>query len=184
MSSLGIYSAAAAASSPLPSVVSSVSIVGLPRVAALTGEAKKAATWRAMRQATCFLALVAPVIAAVLPWAVPYLYGARYSTAVVPAEILLAGTVFSALAVVADDMLRAHGHPGFVSISQGAGGVITIIGALLLARHSLYAVSAASSLGSAFALALALARLRAATRRVPAHRARPVLDRAADQAAR
>jgi O-antigen/teichoic acid export membrane protein len=164
VSSLGIYSAASAASSPLASLVSSVGMVRLPAVAALTGREKAAATRRAMRQATFSLALMTPVLAAVLPWAIPFVYGARYAAAVAPAEILLLGTVFSALTSVADDMLRGHGHPGFVSISQGAGAAVTAIGTILLARHSLSAVSAASSLGFAFAFALAFARLRAATR--------------------
>jgi O-antigen/teichoic acid export membrane protein len=176
VSSLGIYSAAAAASSPVASLVASVGMVRLPTVAALTGEAKTAATRRAMRQATWTLGLVAPALAVALPWAIPYVYGARYAAAVVPAEVLLLGTALSALAGVADDMLRAHGHPGFVSITQGAGGLITVVGTLVLARHSLSAVAAASSLGFAFALVLALARLRAASRRVPAGSAQAPLD--------
>ena len=170
-SSLGIYSVAASATSLLPALVASIGMVGLPRVAALTGEAKSAATWRAMLRATYSVVLISPVLAILLPWAIPFVYGARYSAAVVPAEILLLGTVFSALMVVADDLLRAHGHPGFVSISQGIGGVITGVGTLMLDGHPLSAVSAASSLGFVLAFAVALARLRAATRRphVPKH---------------
>jgi O-antigen/teichoic acid export membrane protein len=180
-SSLGIYSAAASASSPLPSLVASLGMVGLPKVAALSGEAKNAATWRAMLRATCALALVSPVLALLLPWAIPFLYGASYAGAVVPAEFLLLGTLFCALAVVTDDLLRAHGRPGFVSISQGAGGVITVIGTLVLGGHPLNAVAAVSSLGFVVAFMLALARLRAATRR-PGSRSRVPLDSAADQA--
>ena len=166
-SSLGIYSAAASAPSLLPSLVASIGMVGLPTVASLTGEAKSAATWRAMLRTTCSLVLISPVLAIILPWAIPFVYGTRYSAAVVPAEILLLGTVFSALAVVTDDLLRAHGHPGFVSISQGAGGAITGVGTLLLGGYPLSAVSAVSSLGFVLAFALGLARLRAATRRLP-----------------
>jgi O-antigen/teichoic acid export membrane protein len=118
-----------------------------------------------MLRATYSVVLISPVLAIILPWAIPFVYGTRYSAAIVPAEILLFGTVFSALTVVADDLLRAHGHPGFVSISQGAGGVVTGVGALMLDGHPLSAVSAASSLGFVVAFALALARLRAATRR-------------------
>jgi O-antigen/teichoic acid export membrane protein len=118
-----------------------------------------------MLRATCAVVLISPVLAILLPWAIPFVYGARYTAAVVPAEILLLGAVFSALTVVADDLLRAHGHPGFVSISQGAGGVITGAGTLLLHGHPLSAVAAASSLGFVVAFALALVRLRAATRR-------------------
>jgi O-antigen/teichoic acid export membrane protein len=167
VSSLGIYSAAASAPSLLPSLVASIGMVGLPTVAAKTGAAKSAATWRAMLHTTRSVILISPVLAILLPWAIPFVYGTRYSAAVIPAEILLLGTVFSALTVVADNLLRAYGHPGFVSISQGVGGAITGVGTLLLGGHPLGAVSAVSSLGFVLAFALALARLRAATRRLP-----------------
>jgi O-antigen/teichoic acid export membrane protein len=159
-SSLGIYSAAASAPSLLPSLVASIGMVGLPTVAGKTGEAKRVATWRAMKHATYSVVLISPVLAILLPWAIPFVYGVRYSAAVIPAEILLFGAVFSALTVVADSLLRAHGHPGFVSFSQGVGAVITGAGTLLLGGRPLSAVSAASALGFVLAFALALARLR------------------------
>jgi O-antigen/teichoic acid export membrane protein len=160
--SLGLYSVAAAASTPLPSLVASLGMVGLPTISALTGPAKATATWKALWRGACILALVAPLVALILPRAIPLVYGAHYASAVVPAELLLAGAVFTALTSVADDLLRAHGHPGFVSLSQGAGGAVTIIGALLLARRSLAAVALISSAGFAVAFVLALIRLRAA----------------------
>jgi O-antigen/teichoic acid export membrane protein len=166
-SSLGIYSAAVSAPNLLPSLVASIGMVGLPAVAAKTGAAKRAATRRAMVHATWSVVFISPVLAILLPWAIPFVYGARYSAAVVPAEILLLGAVFSALTVVADNLLRAHGHPGFVSVSQGVGGAITGVGTLLLDGHPLSAVSAVSSLGFILAFALALARLRAAVRHLP-----------------
>lgn len=163
---LGLYSVAAAASSPLVSLVASFGMVGLPTVTALAGRAKSKATWGTMRRATCLLAVISPALAALLPLAIPLVYGAQYSTAVIPAELLLLGTVFAALASVADDLLRAHGHPGFVSITQGAGGAVTIIGTLLLARRSLAAVALVSSLGFFVAFALALVGLWVVTRRL------------------
>ena len=168
-SSLGIYSAADAASSPLASVVASLGMVSLPTVAALAGPEKGVATWRAMMRALSSLAVVAPALAVLLPWAIPLVYGEAYRDAVVPAEFLLLGVVFSALAIVTDDLLRAHGCPGFVSVSQGIGGVVTVLGTLLLDGHPLSAVAAVSSLGYAFAFALAVLRLRAATRRSGPH---------------
>ena len=84
----------------------------------------------------------------------------------IPAELLLIGAVFTALTVVTDDLLRAHGNPGFVSITQGAGGVVTIVGTLLLAKRSLTEVALVSSLGFAVAFALALIRLWIATRQI------------------
>ena len=164
--SLGLFSVAASASSPLVSAVSSFGMVGLPTVTALVGRAKTQATWRTMWRAACLLAVIAPALAALIPLAIPLVYGARYSSAVGPAEILLAGTVFAAFASVADDLLRAHGHPGFVSITQGAGGIVTLVGTLLLDGRPLAAVALVSSLGFILAFALALLRLSAATRRL------------------
>lgn len=160
---LGLYSVASSASSPLPSFVTSISMVGLPTVAALTGRAKVDATWRTLKRAVLSLAVVAPACAVALPWVIPTLYGKHFSAAVLPAELLLAGTVFAAFTIVTDDLLRAHGYPGFVSVTQGAGAAVTIVGALVAARRSLDAVAAASSLGYAVAFILATARLRAIT---------------------
>ena len=101
---------------------------------------------------------------ALIPFAVPAAYGEHYSAAVIPGEFLLIGAVFTALTVVTDDLLRAHGNPGFVSITQGAGGVVTIVGTLLFARRSLTEVALVSSLGFAVAFVLALIRLWVATR--------------------
>lgn len=156
---LGMYSVASSASSPLPSFVTSISMVGLPTVAALTGHAKVKATWRTLRRALLPLAVVAPACAVALPWVIPTLYGKHFSAAVVPAELLLVGTVFAALTVLTDDLLRAHGCPGFVSVTQGAGAVVTAVGALVAAKHSLDAVAVASSLGYAVAFILATTRL-------------------------
>jgi len=164
--SLGLYSVAVAASSPLPSLVASFGMVGLPTVTALADRAKSTATWTTLRRSAYLLALISPPLAVLLPWAIPLVYGAQYSTAVMPAELLLLGAVFTALAAVTDDLLRAHGHPGFVSITQGAGGAVTIIGTLLLGGHPLGAVALVSSLGFMLAFALALARLSIATRRL------------------
>ena len=175
--SLGLYSVAASASSPLPSFVTSISAVGMPAVAALSGRARAAATWRTLGRALLPLAVLAPVCALALPWLIPALYGPRYASAVIPAELLLAGTAFTALTVVADDLLRAHELPGFVSVTQGAGAVVTIVGALLLARHSLDGVAVFSSLGFAVAFFLAVARLWVATR--PDGRHRPPAQRPA-----
>lgn len=163
--SLGLYTVAASASSPLPYVVASLGMVGLPTVAALPGQAKAAATWKALGRATYLLAILAPACGTLIPLMVPAAYGGHYSAAVFPAELLLIGAVFTALTAVADDLLRAHGNPGFVSITQGAGGAVTIVGTLLLARRSLTEVALVSSLGFAVAFVLALIRLWVATRR-------------------
>ena len=60
--SLGLYTVAASASSPLPYVVASLGEVGLPTIAALPGQAKVAATWKALERATCVLAILAPLV--------------------------------------------------------------------------------------------------------------------------
>ena len=166
ISSLGIYSVAASVSSPLPIIISSFGMVGLPAITQLTGEAKAAASSRVMRRAEFFTVLIAVPLALLLPWLIPWLYGARYSAAVLPGELLLIGTVGCALATVTDDLIRAYGFPGFVTVTQGAGGIVTILGTVLLARRSLDAVSIASSVGFGVAFTLALARLWLAAHRL------------------
>jgi O-antigen/teichoic acid export membrane protein len=162
--SLGLYSVGASAASPLPALVGSFGMVGLPTVTRLTGAAKAAASWRILRRAACLLLCVAPPFALLLPWFIPWIYGARYSAAVVPAEFLLVGTSFAALTTAVDALLQAYGLPGVVSVTQGAGGVLTIAGTLILGGRSLAAVALASSAGFILTFALALAKLRTATR--------------------
>jgi O-antigen/teichoic acid export membrane protein len=169
---LGLYSIGSSASSPLTSIVSSYGMVGLPAVASLTGGPKARATWRILRRATCLAALIAPALAVVLPWAIPHVYGPGYRAAVLPGELLLLGAVFAALTAVVDSLLRAHGLPGFVSVGQGFGAAVTIIGAVLVAHRSLSAVAVLSAAGFAAALLLSLARLGWATHKClakPAH---------------
>lgn len=163
-SSLGLYSVGASAAAPMPTLIASLGMVGLPTIAPLTGRAKAKAAWRTLRRAACLLVLLAPPAAALLPWAIPWVFGARYSAAVVPAEVLLLGSCFAALTTVVDALLRAYGLPGFVCVTQGAGGILTIAGTLLIGGRPLRAVALVSSLGFAVTFVLALARLWAVTR--------------------
>jgi len=163
-SSLGMYSAAASAVTPMPALIASLGMVGLPEVTAMTGQAKADSTWQTLRRAAFLLAVLAPPCAAVLPWAIPLVYGARYAAAVVPAELLLVGACFAALTTAVDAMLQAHGFPGFACITQGAGGVVTIAGTLLAGGQPLGFVALASSAGFIATFALAFTRLWVATR--------------------
>ena len=157
--SFGLYSVAVGASSPLPFIVASFGMVGLPRITALAGRAKITVTWKTLLRAAAFLGVLLPPLAILLPRALPLVYGHQYSAAVVPAELLLLGSAFAALASVVDDLLRAHEHPGFVSITQGVGGAVTILGTVLLDGRPLFAVALVSSLGYFAAFALAFGRL-------------------------
>lgn len=164
-SSLGIYSVAESAAGPLLDIVKSLGMVGLPTVAALLGPARSKATWQTLRRALYLIALMAPLFAFSFPWAITTIYGARYSAAVMTAELLLAGAAFAALASVTDDLLRAHGRPGSVSLTEGIGGMVTILGVIALKGRPLDAVALVSTLGYATAFSLALFRLALATRR-------------------
>lgn len=172
ISSLGIYNVAASASSPLPSLITSIGVVGLPTVARMTGQARTIATWAVLRQTAYPVAMLTPAFAALLPWLIPLFYGGHYRSAILPAELLLIGAVFSALASVTDDLLRANGHPGFSSFSQGAGAAITAIGAAVFAQRSIADVAIISTIGYATAFALALIRLRIITSRTGEHKTR------------
>jgi O-antigen/teichoic acid export membrane protein len=147
----------------------------------MTGRARVAATWATLRRTAFPVVVFAPAAALVLPWLIPLCYGRHYAPAVMPAELLLLGAVFAALATVTDDLLRANGHPGFSSISQGLGAAMTAVGAAVFARHSIVDVAAVSAVGYATAFALALIRLRIVTRWTPKHQSRP--DRLARRSA-
>jgi O-antigen/teichoic acid export membrane protein len=157
---IGVYSVAASACGPLSTVVTALGMAGLPTVASLVGRRKARAARRIQWRAVLLLAAALPAAALTLPFVIPFLYGEQYRAAVVPSEILLLGTTFSALSSVTDDMLRAYGRPGFVFISQGIGGFITIAGTVLLGGRPLTAVALASSLGFLATLVLASVRLR------------------------
>jgi O-antigen/teichoic acid export membrane protein len=157
--SLGIYNVAESASGPLLDIVKSFGMVGLPAVAALSGAAKSRVTWQTLRRAFYLVALIAPLFAFSFPWAIATIYGAGYSAAVMTAELLLAGAAFASLASVADDLLRAHGRPGSVSLTEGIGGIVTILGVVALKGHPLDAVALVSLLGYAAAFSLAFLRL-------------------------
>src|ERR1017187_8861821 len=162
--SLGIYNVAESASGPLLDIVKSFGMVGLPAVAALSGGTKSSVTWQTLRRAFFLVALIAPLFAFSFPWAIRTVYGDGYSSAVMTAELLLAGTAFASLASVADDLLRAHGRPGSVSLTEGIGGMVTILGVVALKGHSLDAVALVSLLGYVAAFSLAFIRLSLAAR--------------------
>ncbi len=162
---VGIYSVGAAACSPLLSLVSSFGMVALPAVTSLVGPTKARVTWRTVRRAAFLLALVAPPLAVLLPWGIPRLYGAAYSPAVAPAELLLLGAAFASLTKVIDDLLSAHGIPGFGSVTQGVGAAVTVIGIVLLHAHPLPLVALISSFGFILSFSLSFTRLWITTRK-------------------
>ena len=163
--SLGLYNVAESASGPLLEIVKSLGMVGLPVVAALLGPTKSRVTWQTLRRAFYLVALIVPLFAFSFPWAITTIYGDGYSSAVITAELLLAGAAFASLASVADDLLRAHGRPGSVSLTEGVGGTVTILGVVALKGHPLDAVALVSLLGYAAAFSLAFFRLSLAARR-------------------
>ena len=109
--SLGLYTVAASASSPLPYVVASLGMVGLPTIAALPDQAKAAATWKALGRATYLLAILAPACGALIPLVVPAFYGGHYSAAVIPAELLLIGAELLSRPVDQDPFRRLLPDP-------------------------------------------------------------------------
>jgi len=71
------------------------------------------------------------ILGALCPLILPLLFGSSYQPAVVPAIILLVGTVFLGLSYVLSGGLRGLGRPGVVSLAELAGVVITVIGLLI-----------------------------------------------------
>ena len=69
----------------------------------------------------------------VLSWrAIPFLFGAAFAPSIVPAIILLCGTVLLSCNYVLSDGLRGLGRPLIPTIGEVAGLVVTLIALYLL----------------------------------------------------
>jgi O-antigen/teichoic acid export membrane protein len=125
---LGLY-AVAAGTSFLPTVpANAVAAAAFSSIVpdGHLGRASRAST--AVRHGLVVAAVSAIGLAALAPLAVPLLYGGSFRAAVVPTVILLLGSIPWGGQIVARQCGNALGHPGFGSIGEMAGLVVTVIG--------------------------------------------------------
>lgn len=111
------------------------------------------------RVSRCLLVLTAPLAGVgclLMGWGLPLLYGSDFHVAVPMAQVLLLGTVFSAVASVLGFGLLALGHPGRRSIIQFVGVAVNLPILVLLVPHF-------GGMGAAWASAVTYVVMAAAT---------------------
>ena len=116
---------------------------------------------RLFRHAVVVSTVLSVVIAALLPVAVPMLFGNDFGAAVLPAMLLVLGNLFGSLASLADDSLRAQATPmpGLQGRLLGRG-VFLGLACILYADLGIIGVAGASAVGQAVFLVWMVRRIR------------------------
>ena len=100
------------------------------------------------------------ILALACPFVLPLLFGAKFKPAVLPAIILLFGTVLLGCNYVISDGLRGLGRPLWPSIAEAIGVVVTLAGLMLFLRQfgivGAAVVSVAAYMSVLFVLSLGL----------------------------
>jgi O-antigen/teichoic acid export membrane protein len=125
---LGLYAVAVTTASVPNFLSSAMSAPVLTRVA----EGDRALVPRALRALLLVVVLVNAGLAAILPFALPFVFGEDFSDAVPMALILVAASIPLAGISVLSPALVADGAPGVPSIGEIAALIVTVVGLLIL----------------------------------------------------
>ncbi|GAA4267302.1 oligosaccharide flippase family protein [Frondihabitans peucedani] len=126
---LGLY-AVAATVADLPLVINSA--VRDVLFSAQSAKADDGSLARAARLSTLFVTAVCVGLAAILPWALPVLFGADFTAAVPVCWVLLAGLILSNPGSIAGVGLSAVGRPGLRSLALSAACLVNVALVILL----------------------------------------------------
>lgn len=174
----GVYSIAAKVTELLWLPTNSLGPVLFNRIAKVRDEEERVRlTARIHRTVVLLVSLGSIALAAVSPWAIPWVFGAENASAVWPAIILIPGTVAMVTQKVLTKYFGGRGHPEKSSIT-------TVVGTLAIGALSVVLIprlgaegSALASTVSYFAMALtALILYRGMTRPRPLHLYNPSVD--------
>jgi len=139
---LGLY-AVAAGTSFAPAVLSvSMALGAFAAVEKDADRGRQASAATAIRRGILVSALAAAGLALVTPVLVPLIYGSAFSAAVVPTIILLGGSVAWGGTLVASQCANALGQPGYSSIGEVTGVLLTVVGLVILVP--LYGITGAA----------------------------------------
>lgn len=128
---LGLY-AVAAGTSFAPTVLSvSMASSAFATVEQDTHRGRQASAATAIRHSILVSALAAAALALATPVLVPLIYGSAFAAAVGPTIILLGGSVAWGGKLVASQCANALGQPGYSSIGEVAGVVVTVVGLVI-----------------------------------------------------
>jgi O-antigen/teichoic acid export membrane protein len=153
----GIYSVAAQLIDVLlllPASFARILFVSLARSRDPAGE-----TARTGRQVLGLLALLAALMGASGPWAIPLVFGLRYSTSYGPMLVLLPGAVLLGLQTIVGQFFGMRGYPGFLTAYWLVGLAINLgINLYAIPRFGAMGAAAASSAGYTVVSCLVLGR--------------------------
>jgi len=147
--SLGIYVVAVAWSNVFSPILTSVSQVIFPRLAANHHARAQAETLSRTLRMTVFIALIlSTALITLTPFALPMVFGPAFEEAVPLTFVLIVGTGISTINQVASEALRGLGVPKLPMICEFAGLAVTIVMLGLLLRHYELMGAAMASLAS------------------------------------
>ena len=128
LAATGIYSVAISYALPVGIAATAIAIHTLPDIAAQTDLYARASLARRRLRTTLFttapLAIAAMVAA---PALIPIAFGHAFSSAVIPAEVLVVGQAFLGANHVLSEISRGVGKPGLPAVIEGFGAVGTVI---------------------------------------------------------
>ena len=117
--SLGLYVTASAFTNLVRLVAQSIGMVAYPAIASVRDAAGgMRLVWRHTIGAAALTGGIAMVLVPTMPWLLPLLFGDPFAAAVLPAQILVLGSVFLGIRRVLGDALRGLGLPGPSSMAE------------------------------------------------------------------
>lgn len=143
---LGLYVVAVAWSGAFSPLLTSVSQVVFPRLAATHDQQVQAETLhRTLRLCVLSAAMLAVVLLALTPLVLPLLFGAAFMSAVPAALVLVVAASIASFNQVASDGLRGIGAPKLPMVAEFIGlGTTVVMLVLLLRRYELMGAAVAS----------------------------------------
>ncbi|MCR4348026.1 MAG: oligosaccharide flippase family protein [Sulfuricaulis sp.] len=143
---LGLYVVAVAWSGAFSPLLTSVSQVVFPRLAATHDQQVQAETLhRTLRLCVLSAAMLAVMLLALTPLVLPLLFGAAFMSAVPAALVLVVAASIASFNQVASDGLRGIGAPKLPMVAEFIGlGTTVVMLVLLLRRYELMGAAVAS----------------------------------------
>jgi O-antigen/teichoic acid export membrane protein len=159
---LGLYVVAVSSAALSQLFSGSVKMVTVPSIAQRESRTERAAVLQGVFRRYWLLSfLIAVAISALLPIAIPIVFGSSFKAAVWPAEVLLIGTFFAGAREVLAGGAQALGDPWLASKAQLGALVVTILLLfLLLPRMGIMGAAIATSVACAAQLMIVVAGLR------------------------
>jgi O-antigen/teichoic acid export membrane protein len=128
--SLGLYVTASAFTNLVRLVAQSIGMVAYPAVASIRDLATGTRIlWLHVLWVGTLTSAIAIVLVPAMPWLLPFLFGDPFAPAVMPAQVLVIGSVFLGVRRVLGDALRGLGLPGPSSVAELASwiGLLTLL---------------------------------------------------------